>query len=103
MVCGVARGCAPIAIEAIRKREMGVNHSRPKRQLKPFRKLIAERCGGALSEEVAERVIMEAKAVVIGNDISPNERESIIEGFCEAIRTMNNSGSRIIATAVVVK
>jgi hypothetical protein len=83
---------------------MVTNQAKSKRRLKPFRLYLAEGYRrSALSEEVAERVIMEAKAVVIGNDMSPNERELIIEGFSEAIRTMNDSGGKIIATAVVVE
>jgi hypothetical protein len=78
--------------------------TKPNRRLKPFRKLIAESCRrGALSEEVAERMIMEAKAVVIGTEISVSERELIMAGFFDAIQMMNDSGGKIVATAVVVE
>jgi hypothetical protein len=77
--------------------------SRSKRRLKPFRRYIAETHRADELEEIGERVIMEAKAVVVGTDISPSERKSLIEGFYEAIKVMNNSGGKIVATAVLVE
>jgi hypothetical protein len=80
------------------------NQSEPKRRLKPFRKLLAEGYRRiSLSEEVAERMIMEAKAVVIGTDVSASERELIMAGLFDAIQMMNDSGGKIVATAVVVE
>lgn len=34
---------------------------------------------------------------------SPDERELIMEKFSDAIRAMNDSGGKIIATAVIVQ
>lgn len=83
---------------------MGITHSGPKQRLKPFRKLLAEGYRRSpLSKEVAERMIMEAKAVIIGTDISASERELIMAGFFDAIQMMNDSGGKIVATAVVVE
>ena len=83
---------------------MAISYSRPKQRLKPFRKLLAEGYRRSPpSREVAERMIMEAKAVIIGTDISASERELIMAGFFDAIQMMNDSGGKIIATAVVVQ
>jgi hypothetical protein len=83
---------------------MGITHSGPKRRLNPFRKLLAEgHRRTLLSKKVAERMIMEAKAVIIGTDISASERELIMAGFFDAIQMMNDSGGKIVATAVVVE
>ena len=71
--------------------------------MKPFRHYVAETHRANAVEEVGERVIMEAKAVIVGADISSTERKSLIEGFYEAISAMNASGGKIVATAVVVE
>jgi hypothetical protein len=43
------------------------------------------------------------KAVVVGTDVAARERQLLIEGFYDAIRMMNDSGGKIVATAVVVE
>ena len=82
---------------------MTMNQPQQRRRLKPFRQYIAEGHRANAPEEMGERVIMEAKAVIVGADTSPTERKSLIEGFYEAIRMMNDSGGKIVATAVVVE
>jgi hypothetical protein len=82
---------------------MAATQAKSKRLLKPFWRYIAEGYRPNALEQIGERVIMEAKAVIVGTDISPSERKSLIEGFYEAISAMNDSGGKIVATAVVVE
>ena len=87
---------------------MGVNHSRPKRRLKPFRQFIAENyrgsrhnhpLGKALNEEAFYMPITGASAVVIDSTATDEERADAISNF--AVNISNMSGDRILAIAIV--
>lgn len=83
---------------------MTTAQAKPTGRLKPFRHYLADAYQrGVQFQNPEERVIMEAKAIVVPTDVSASERRSLIEGFYIAIRMMNDSGGKIVATAVVVE
>ena len=86
---------------------MAVNHTPPKRPLKPFRaflpeslrgKLKGRTSGRSLKEETLEGTIIGGSAIVIGSTATDDERANAINGFAEDVSDME--GEKIFAFAV---
>jgi hypothetical protein len=101
---------------SIRRNHMGVNHTIPKRPLKPFRQFLPESfrdarqaraSGNALKEEAFEEsndaVITDAATVFIGSELSLTERKSLKDGFVDDIREMCDDGRSLVAIAVALE
>ena len=87
---------------------MRVNHTIPKRPLRPFKSFVPERyrskpqerpLGRVMTEETFEMTITQASAIVIDSTSTDEERAKAINDFAEDIANM--SGERIVAIAVV--
>jgi hypothetical protein len=89
---------------------MGVNHTR---RLKPFKSFLTERyrnagqqraLGKALNEEQSDdTVISDAASITIGGELSPNEQETMIDGFIKHIKAMSGGAYSVIALAVALE
>ena len=86
---------------------MVTNQARYKRGLKPFRQFLSERfnpagnkraIGRVINEEAVEMTGTATAAIILANDLTPNERQEIIDGFAEDIADM--SGQRVVVVAV---
>jgi hypothetical protein len=94
---------------------MGVNHTIPKRPLKPFREFLPESLRGtrrgrasanvlneAIGGEPNDTDITDAASVIIGRELTRSERKSLIDGFVNYIEEMCEIGSTVMATAVAL-
>jgi hypothetical protein len=79
----------------------------PKRRLKLFKRVIAERykgfevgrqIGEAINDVSEDMVIASASSIIIDDDTEPEEREEAINAFAKDIMEM--SANRIIAVAI---
>jgi len=86
---------------------MVTNQVNTKRGLKPFRQFIRERFDQAGNKRAIDRVINEeavemtgtaTAAIILPNDLTPNERQDLIDGFAADIAEM--SGQRVVVVAV---
>jgi len=86
---------------------MVTNQVNTKRGLKPFRQFIRERFDQAGNKRAIDRVINEeavemtgtaTAAIILANDLTPNERQDLIDGFAADIAEM--SGQRVVVVAV---
>jgi hypothetical protein len=106
------RTSAPNVTQSIRRKNMGVNHRKTKRPLKPFRQFLPESFRGtrhrrasanALNEVIEESddvAITDAAMVMIGSELSVSERKALSDGFANDLKEMRDRGGLIIAIAV---
>jgi hypothetical protein len=104
------RGGATVCADSHRnnkEKNMGANHSTPRRPLKPFTHFLPERLRGirrgkatdeTLKEETLEGTIKGGSAIVIGSTVTDDERATAIDGFVEDINDMD--GEKVFAIAV---
>ena len=86
---------------------MVTNLANTKRGLKPFRQFMRERfdhaggkraIGRGINEEAVEMTGTATAAIILANDLTPNERQDIIDGFAADIADM--TGERVVVVAV---
>jgi hypothetical protein len=77
---------------------MVTNQAKSKRGLKPFRQFIRERfhhaenkraMGRVINEEAVEMTGTATAAIILANDLTPQERQDIIDGFAADIADMS--------------
>ena len=67
-------------------------------------KSVSRRLGSnVLEEEADDSEIADAATVIIGSELSANERRSLSDTFVNGIRRMSERGSTIIAIAVALE
>ena len=86
---------------------MVTNQANTKRGLKPFRQFMRERfnsagdkraIGRGINEEAVEMTGTATAAIILANDLTPEERQDIIDRFAADIADM--SGQRVVVVAV---
>jgi hypothetical protein len=79
--------------------------------LRKFREFILDRQGtvsrglepDVLEEETDDQDITDAATVIIGSELSTDERQLLRDGLINDIRKMSESGGTIIATVVALE